>query len=140
MPNGFGIERLYTYTQSGSCHGPASGAPAAGVGGGVSDERIPRGTAPPNLAGRGEIATKTQKLRPALSVNTQPDHVLPLAHFGAIYDVCYGGVVRTDHHNAGERSGSTQQHDLKAEGPPCICLWLAKPITGQAPSTAATLE
>jgi hypothetical protein len=54
----------------------------------VSAGRIPRGTAPPNLARRGEIATKTQKLRPALSVNTRPNHVLPLAHFGAIYDVC----------------------------------------------------
>jgi hypothetical protein len=42
------------------------------------------------------------------------DHVLPLAHFGAISDVCDGGVVRTDHHNAGERSGSTQQYDLEA--------------------------
>jgi hypothetical protein len=74
----------------------------------------PRDT-PPNLARRGEIATKTQELRPALSVNTQPNHVLPLAHFGATSDVaCDGGVVRTDHHNAGERSGSTQQYDLKA--------------------------
>jgi hypothetical protein len=98
--------------QIGSCHGPAGGAPAAGAGGGVSTERIPRGT-PPNLARRGEIVTKTQELRPALSVNTQPSHVLPLAHFGAISDVCDGGVVRTDHHGAGERSGSTQQHDLK---------------------------
>jgi hypothetical protein len=63
------------------------------------------------LARRGEIVTKTQKLRPALYVN----HVLPLAHFGAISDVCDGGVlVRTDHHNAGERSGSTQQYDLEA--------------------------
>ena len=55
-----------------SCHGPAGGAPAAGVGGGVSTERIPRGK-PPHLARRGEIATKTQELRPALSVNTQPN-------------------------------------------------------------------
>jgi hypothetical protein len=37
-------------------------------------------------------------------------YVLPLAHFGAISDVCDGGVVRTDHHIAGERRGSTQQH------------------------------
>jgi hypothetical protein len=36
-----------------------------GAGGGVPAERIPRGE-PPNLARRGEIATKTQKLRPAL--------------------------------------------------------------------------
>jgi hypothetical protein len=41
-------------------------------------------------------------------------HVLPLAHFGAISGVCDGGVVRTDRHNAGERSGSTQHYDLKA--------------------------
>jgi hypothetical protein len=66
----------------GSCHGPAGGAPAAGVGGGVPTERIPRGK-PPNLARRGEIVAKTQELRPALSVNTQPNHVLPLAHFGS---------------------------------------------------------
>jgi hypothetical protein len=38
----------------------------------------------------------------------------PLAHFGATSDVCDGGVVRTDHHSAGERSGSTQHCDLKA--------------------------
>jgi hypothetical protein len=101
------------YTQLGSCHGPAGGAPAAGVGGGVSAERIPRGKAP-NLAQRGEIATKTQKLRPALSCESLPNHVLPLAHFGAISDVSDGGVVRTDPHNAGERSGSTQHYDLKA--------------------------
>ena len=49
----------YEYTQLGSCHGPAGGAPAAGAGGGVSAERIPRGT-PPHLARRGEISTKTQ--------------------------------------------------------------------------------
>ncbi len=46
--------------QISSCHGPAGGAPAAGVGGWVSTERIPRDK-PPNLARRGEIATKTQK-------------------------------------------------------------------------------
>jgi hypothetical protein len=40
LPNGFGIERLYT--RFGSCHGPdAGGAPAGGVGGGVPTERIP---------------------------------------------------------------------------------------------------
>jgi hypothetical protein len=83
-----------------------------------------RGTNPPTWQrARGEVATKT-------------NHVFPLAHFGAIFGVCDGGVVRTDHHNAGERSGSTQQHDLN-EGPPCICWWLVKvkPITGQAPPT-----
>jgi hypothetical protein len=84
----------------------------------------PRGT-PPNLARRGEIATKTQKLRPALSVNTQPNHVLPLGHFGATSGVCDGSVVRTGHHGAVERSGSTQQCDL-TEGPPCICWCAAK--------------
>jgi hypothetical protein len=110
----------YEYTQLGSCHGPAGGAPAAGAGGGVRPAgRIPRGK-PPDLARRGEIATKTQKLRPALScLTTQrsweplPNHVLPLAHFGAISGVCDGGVVRADHHNAGERSESTQHYDLK---------------------------
>jgi hypothetical protein len=109
----FGIERLYT--QLGSCHGPAGGAPAAGggVGGGVSTERTLARGKPPNLARRGEIATKTQELRPALSCEPLPNHVLPLAHFGAISDVHDGGVVRTDHHNAGEGSGSTQHYDLK---------------------------
>jgi hypothetical protein len=56
----------YEYTQLGSCHGPAGGAPAAGVGGGVPTERIPRDK-PPNPARRGEVVTKTQELRPALS-------------------------------------------------------------------------
>jgi hypothetical protein len=32
----------YEYTQLGSCHGPAGGAPAAGVGGRAPAERIPR--------------------------------------------------------------------------------------------------
>jgi hypothetical protein len=129
------------YIQLGSCHGPAGGAPAAGAGGGVPAERLPRDT-PPNMARRGEIVTKTQELRPALSCEPLPNHVLPLAHFGAIYDVCDGGVVRNDHHNAGERSGSTQHSALRPGGSPCICWWLVKPITGQAPSTstAATLE
>jgi hypothetical protein len=55
-----------------------------GVDGGVLTERIPRGK-PPNLARRGEVVTKTQKLRPALSCEPLPNqHVLPLAHFGAI--------------------------------------------------------
>jgi hypothetical protein len=66
-----------------------------------------------NSARRGEIVTKTQELRPALSCGPLPNHVLPLAHFGATSGVCDGGVVRTDHHNAGERSGSTQHYDLK---------------------------
>jgi hypothetical protein len=49
----------------------------------------PAGNAPgaPQLDAAGRVATKTQELRPALSVNTQPDHVLPLAHFGATSDV-----------------------------------------------------
>jgi hypothetical protein len=46
-----------------------------------------------------------------------PNHVLgapagPLRRFS---DVRGGGVVRTDHHNAGERSGSTQQYDPKIQ-------------------------
>jgi hypothetical protein len=68
----FGIERLYT--QLGSCHGPAGGAPAAGVGGRASTERTPRDK-PHDLARRGGIATKTQKLRPALSCEPLPNHV-----------------------------------------------------------------
>ena len=113
MPNGFASQQVTgIIRQLGSCHGPAGGAPAAGAGGGVPAERTPRGK-PPDLARRGEIVTKTQELRPALSCEPLPNHVLPLAHFGAISDVCDGGVVRTDHHNAGERSGSTQHYDLK---------------------------
>jgi hypothetical protein len=60
MPKPLGIERLYT--QLGSCHGPAGGAPAAGVGGrgGGSAGRIPRDT-PPSLSGRGSHQdTETQ--------------------------------------------------------------------------------
>jgi hypothetical protein len=80
------------------------GAGACGEGGGLR-------------AGDRQLAnhptTKTQKLRPAFSVNTQPNHVPPLAHFGATSGVCDGGVVRTYHHTAGERSGSTQQYDLE---------------------------
>jgi hypothetical protein len=96
---------------------PATGPPAVrqrrGSAGGVSAERIPRGK-PPNLARRDEVVTKTQKLRPALSCEPLPNHVLPLAHFGATSDVRDGGVVRADHHHsAGERSGSTQHYDLK---------------------------
>jgi hypothetical protein len=84
----------------------------------------PAGNAPPpaplGAVGRDSHQdTGTQELRPALSVNTQPNHVLPLAHFGAISDVYGGGMVRTDHHDAGERSGSTQQHK-------CICWWLVR--------------
>jgi hypothetical protein len=101
---------------------PATGPPAVrqrrGSAGGVPAQRIPR-VKPPGLARRGEIATNTQKLRLALSCEPPlPNHVLPLAHFGAISDVCDGGVVRTDHHNAGERSGRTQHYDLKVHHAP----------------------
>jgi hypothetical protein len=93
----------------------------------VATERIPRDK-PPDLARRGEICqlplwfyicnshqdTETQTSTFfSLSCEPLPNHVLPLAHFGAISGVCDGGVVRTDHHNAGERSGSTQHYDLK---------------------------
>jgi hypothetical protein len=63
-----------------SCHGPAGGAPAAGIRGGVSAGRIPRGT-PPNLPLRGEVLTKAQELRPISNCNTLLNHVLPLARF-----------------------------------------------------------
>jgi hypothetical protein len=53
--------------QTSSCHGPAGGVPAAGIGRGVPAGCIPRGTSP-NLAGRGEIATKTQ---PGIQTNFQ---------------------------------------------------------------------
>jgi hypothetical protein len=78
-----------------------------------SAHKCHQGPARPCAKTRGEIVTKTQKLRPALSCEPLPNHVLPLAHFGAISDVCDGGVVRTDHHNTGERRGSTQHYDLK---------------------------
>jgi hypothetical protein len=53
----------YEDAQLGSCHGPAGGAPAAGVGGGVSTERIPQGKpAPLGAAGRGSHQdTETQR-------------------------------------------------------------------------------
>jgi hypothetical protein len=35
------------------------------------------------LARRGEIATKTQKLTPIFNCDALPNHVLPLARFGA---------------------------------------------------------
>ena len=89
----FGIQRLYT--QLGSCHGPAGGAPAAGIGGRTSTERIPWDK-PPNLARRGEIVTKTQKLRPALPCEPLPNHVLPLAHFGATSGVCALQLIFVD--------------------------------------------
>jgi hypothetical protein len=83
------------------------------------------------LPRRGEIATKIQELRPALSVNTQPNHVLLLAHFGAISDVYKGGVLARE---VGALNITTWRFAQ------CICWWLVKPITGHAPSTAATLE
>jgi hypothetical protein len=95
---------------------PATGPPAGRQRRGSAEGGRPgasRGAYPTHLARRGEVVTKTQKLRPALSGNTQQNHVLPLAHFGAISGVCGGGVVRTDRHGAGERSGSTQQYDLE---------------------------
>jgi hypothetical protein len=136
------IKRLYT--QLGSCVARARRRGASGgrgaVGGAVSAGRIPRGT-PPQLGATGRDSHQdTGTQTSTFSVNTQPNHVLPLVHFGAISDVRDGGVVRNYHHCAGERSGGTQQYDLN-EGPPCcICWWLVKPITGQAPPTAATLE
>jgi hypothetical protein len=40
-------------------------------------------SSPPNLARRGEIATKPQKIRPTSNCDALPNHVLPLARFGA---------------------------------------------------------
>jgi hypothetical protein len=64
---------------------PATGPPAGRQRRGSAEGRRPsasRGANPPHLARRGEMpVTKTHELRPALSVNTPPDHVLPLAHF-----------------------------------------------------------
>jgi hypothetical protein len=89
---------------------PATGPPAGRQRRGSAEGCRPsasRGANPPcypplGAAGRDSHQAKTQKPRPALSVNTQPDHVLPLAHFGATFDVCDSGLVRTDHHNARE--------------------------------------
>jgi hypothetical protein len=144
MPIGFGITAGYRLLYPVDW-APATGPPAVRQRRGSAEGSRPsasRGANPPTWRGGagGCLATKTQELRPSLSVNTQPNHVLPLAHFGAISDVYDGGVVRTDRHSAGERSGSTKHYDLRPEGSPCICWWLVKPITGQAPSTAATLE
>jgi hypothetical protein len=122
MSKPFGIERAALYP-IGLLHGLLPRARRRGVGGGCRRAGVgwahpARGAYPPPpphpwRGGARWIATKTQKLRPPLYVNTRPNHVLPLAHFGAIHGVCDGGVVRTDHHNAGERNGSTQQYDLK---------------------------
>jgi hypothetical protein len=73
--------------QTSSCHRSAApgGRGASGGdrgGGGGSALRNPRAT-PPHLARRGEIATKTQELRPISNCATLPNHVLPLARFGA---------------------------------------------------------
>jgi hypothetical protein len=91
------------YTQTSSCHGPAGRAPAGGDRGrGVSAKRIPRGT-PPNLARRGEVATKRDT---ETQTNSQLRHpaepCAPAGPLRSFSDVCGGGVVRTDHHNAGE--------------------------------------
>jgi hypothetical protein len=73
-------------------------------------------------------------------VNTQPNHVLPLAHFGAIPGVHDGGVVRGPIammlvREAGAPNNTTWRFAMRR-----ICWWLVKPITGQTPSTAASLE
>jgi hypothetical protein len=68
--------------------GPAGGAPAAGSAEGCRPGAS-RGAAghAPQLGAAGEIATKTQEqeLRPALSCEPLPNHVLPLAHFVRSY-------------------------------------------------------
>jgi hypothetical protein len=112
MPTRFGIER--PYAQMGSCHGPAGGAPAAGTGGGGTDRAHPAGYAPP-LARRREIATKTQKLRPISNCDALPNHVLPLTRFGAPPTYVAAAWCGPNHHDAGKRSGSTQQHDPKVQ-------------------------
>jgi hypothetical protein len=97
-----------------SCHNPPAGRQRRGSAGGCRPSAS-RGTNPPTWRAGG-IATKTQKLRPALSCEPLPNHVLPLAYFGAISDVYDSGVVRTDHHGAGERRG-------REVGAPNITTW-----------------
>jgi hypothetical protein len=94
---------------------------------------------------RGEIglATKTQKLRPISNCDSLLDHhVLPLAHFGAppptyVPAAWCGPITIMLPREVGALN--TQQHDTKVQHA-SICWWLLKPITGQAPCTAATLE
>jgi hypothetical protein len=68
----------------------------------VSAERIPRGT-PPNLARRGEIATKTQKPRPICNCECTAELGAPAGPLRRFPGVCDGGVERTDHYDAGDR-------------------------------------
>jgi hypothetical protein len=86
------------------------------------------------------IATKTQEFRPTSSCNTLPNHVLPLTRFGALL-ACAAAAWCNDHHNAllAREAGAPEQHDPN-EGPACICWWLLKPVTSQAPPTAGTWE
>jgi hypothetical protein len=113
------------FGRSGSCRArpPAAGeAPAAGGGGGVSTERmLPRDKPHPLGAAGRDSHQDTDRNSDQhflwILLNAHPNHVpcAParlFAHFGATSDVCDGGVVRADHHNAGEWSGSTQQYDL----------------------------
>jgi hypothetical protein len=108
------VKRLCTLNQLlPPCHVPRArrwGASGGGIGGGVSTERIPRDT-PPNLARRGEIATKTQELISISNCDALPNCACaPAGPLRSFSGVCDGGVVRTDRHSSGERRrGSTQQ-------------------------------
>jgi hypothetical protein len=85
----------------------------------TSAGRIPRGTPPPlAAAGRDshqDTGTGTQTSTFCEYPAEPCAPASPLRSYLHVPDVpADGGVVRTDHHGAGERSGSTQQYDLKA--------------------------
>jgi hypothetical protein len=84
------IKRLYTQTSS--CRGPAGGAPAVEIGGGVSAERISWGT-PPNSAWWSEIATKT-RTQTNFQLRNLAEPRAPAGPLRSSPGVCDGGVVR----------------------------------------------
>jgi hypothetical protein len=45
-----------------------------------------------------------------------------------------GGVVRSDHHDAGERA-KWEHPTIRSEGPACTCWWLLKPKAHHRPGT-----
>jgi hypothetical protein len=123
--------RWGTNCQTSSCHGPAGGAPAAGVGGGVSTGRIPRGAPPgPQLGAAGRdshqgTGTQTSTFCEYPAEPRAPAGPLPSELPPTCVTAAWCGPITMV--LAREASRSTQKYDLKAHHPPCICWWLAKP-------------
>jgi hypothetical protein len=105
--------------QTSSCHGPAGGAQAAGIGrgGGGAGRAHPGGNAPQLGAAGRDSHQGTYKLRPISNCDALPSHVVPLlARFGApptYVTAAWCGPITIA--NAGERSGGTQQYDPKVQ-------------------------